>query len=218
MNTATEDKTMSRGLKIFLIALGALFIVGFMAYRFFVGNYNTLVNLDETVKSAWSQVQNQYQRRADLIPNLVKTVEGAATFEKETLKGVIEARAKATQPQVNVDNLLNDPQAFQKYQQAQDNLGAALGRLMVVVERYPELKANQNFLDLQTQLEGTENRITVERRRFNETVQGYNTKLRTFPTVMIAGMFGFQQRPYFEAAADAQEVPKVDFSGLKNQQ
>ncbi|NUO82902.1 LemA family protein [candidate division KSB1 bacterium] len=209
---------MSRGLKIFLIALGALFIVGFMAYRFFVGNYNTLVNLDETVKSAWSQVQNQYQRRADLIPNLVKTVEGAATFEKETLKGVIEARAKATQPQVNVDNLLNDPQAFQKYQQAQDNLGAALGRLMVVVERYPELKANQNFLDLQTQLEGTENRITVERRRFNETVQGYNTKLRTFPTVMIAGMFGFQQRPYFEAAADAQEVPKVDFSGLKNQQ
>ena len=118
---------MSRGLKIFLIVVGVLFVAGFMAYRFFVGNYNALVGLDETVKGAWSQVQNQYQRRADLIPNLVKTVEGAATFEKETLQGVIEARAKATQPQVNVEGLLNDPQAFQKYQQAQDNLGAALG-------------------------------------------------------------------------------------------
>lgn len=208
---------MSRGLKIFLIVLGVLFVVGFMAYRFFVGNYNELVNLDETVKGAWAQVQNQYQRRADLIPNLVQTVQGAATFEKETLQSVIEARAQATQPQVNVESLLNDPQAFQKYQQAQDNLGTALGRLMVVVERYPDLKANQNFLDLQTQLEGTENRITVERKRFNETVQGYNTKLRTFPTVMIAGMYGFQQRPYFEAAADAQAAPKVDFSGLKQQ-
>ncbi len=208
---------MSRGLKIFLIVIGALFVVGFMAYRFFVGNYNTLVDLDETVKGAWAQVQNQYQRRADLIPNLVKTVEGAATFEKETLQGVIEARAKATQTQVNVESLLNDPQAFQKYQQAQDNLGTALGRLMIVVERYPDLKANQNFLDLQTQLEGTENRISVERKRFNETMQGYNTELRTFPTVAIAGMFGFQQRPYFEAAAEAQEAPKVDFSGLKQQ-
>ncbi len=208
---------MSRGLKIFLIVVGVLFVVGFMAYRFFVGNYNELVNLDETVKGAWAQVQNQYQRRADLIPNLVQTVQGAATFEKETLQSVIEARAQATQPQVNVESLLNDPQAFQKYQQAQDNLGAALGRLMVVVERYPDLKANQNFLDLQTQLEGTENRITVERKRFNETVQGYNTKLRTFPTVTIAGMFGFQQRPYFEAAANAQDAPKVDFSGLKQQ-
>lgn len=208
---------MSRGLKIFLIVLGVLFVVGFMAYRFFVGNYNELVNLDETVKGAWAQVQNQYQRRADLIPNLVQTVQGAATFEKETLQSVIEARAQSTQPQVNVESLLNDPQAFQKYQQAQDNLGTALGRLMVVVERYPDLKANQNFLDLQTQLEGTENRITVERKRFNETVQGYNTKLRTFPTVMIAGMYGFQQRPYFEAAADAQAAPKVDFSGLKQQ-
>lgn len=208
---------MSRGLKIFLIVIGVFVVVGFMAYRFFVGNYNELVNLDETVKGAWAQVQNQYQRRADLIPNLVQTVQGAATFEKETLQSVIEARAQATQPQVNVDGLLNDPQAFQKYQQAQDNLGAALGRLMVVVERYPDLKANQNFLDLQTQLEGTENRITVERKRFNETVQGYNTKLRTFPTVTIAGMFGFQQRPYFEAAANAQDAPKVDFSGLKQQ-
>lgn len=208
---------MSRGLKIFLIVIGVFVVVGFMAYRFFVGNYNELVNLDETVKGAWAQVQNQYQRRADLIPNLVQTVQGAATFEKETLQSVIEARAQATQPQVNVEGLLNDPQAFQKYQQAQDNLGAALGRLMVVVERYPDLKANQNFLDLQTQLEGTENRITVERKRFNETVQGYNTKLRTFPTVTIAGMFGFQQRPYFEAEANAQDAPKVDFSGLKQQ-
>lgn len=208
---------MSRGLKILLIVVGVLFVVVVMAYRFFVGNYNELVQLSEGVKSKWGEVQNQYQRRSDLIPNLVKTVEGAATFEKETLQGVIAARAQATQPVVNVDNLLNDPQAFQKYQQAQDNLGAALGRLMVVVERYPELKANQNFLDLQTQLEGTENRITVARGRFNETVQGYNTKLLTFPTVMIAGMFGFQQRPYFEAGAQAQEAPAVDFSGLKKQ-
>lgn len=208
---------MSRGIKIFLIVVGVFFVVGFMAYRFFTGNYNELVTLNEGVKSKWADVQNQYQRRADLIPNLVKTVEGAATFEKETLQGVIQARAQATQPQVNVEGLLNDPQAFQKYQQAQDNLGAALGRLMVVVERYPDLKANQNFIDLQTQLEGTENRITVARGRFNETVQGYNTKLLSFPTVMIAGMFGFQQRPYFEASAQAQEAPAVDFSGLKQQ-
>lgn len=208
---------MSKGLKTLLIVAGVILVVGFMLYRFTVGNYNQLVSLDESVKSAWSQVQNQYQRRADLIPNLVATVQGAATFEKETLEGVIEARAKATQIQINADDVINNPEKFRQFQQAQDGLSSALSRLLVTVEQYPNLKANQNFLDLQTQLEGTENRIGVERRRFNETVQAYNSKLRTFPTVVIAGMMGFQQRPYFEASPDAQQAPKVDFSGLKQQ-
>jgi len=209
---------MGRGLKITLIVVGVLVLIGFMLYSFVTGNYNKLVGLDEGVKSAWAQVQNQYQRRADLVPNLVATVQGAANFERQTLTDVIEARAKATQPQINAESVLNNPQAFQQFQQAQDNLGAALGRLLVVVEKYPELKANQNFLDLQTQLEGTENRISTERRRFNEVVQSYNSTLRTFPTVMIAGFFGFQQRPYFEASAAAQEAPKVDFTQPSNQQ
>ncbi len=208
---------MSKGLKITLAVVGVILVLGFMAYRFTVGNYNQLVGLDEAVKSAWSQVQNQYQRRADLIPNLVATVQGAATFEKETLQGVIEARAKATQIQINADEVINNPEKFRQFQQAQDGLSSALSRLLVTVEQYPNLKANQNFLDLQTQLEGTENRIGVERRRFNETVQAYNSKLRTFPTVAIARMMGFQERPYFEASTDAQTAPKVDFSGLKQQ-
>jgi LemA protein len=178
-------------------------------------SYNNLVGLDEGVNSAWAQVQNQYQRRADLIPNLVETVKGAANFERETLEAVIQARASATRPEINAGDLLNNPQAFQQFQQAQDNLGAALGRLLVVVERYPELKANQNYRDLQTQLEGTENRISVERKRFNEVVQNYNSTRRVFPTNIFAGVFGFQQRPYFEATAQAQEVPKVDFGGNK---
>jgi LemA protein len=209
---------MGRGLKITLIIVGVLVLIGFMLFSFVTGNYNKLVGLDETVKSAWAQVQNQYQRRSDLVPNLVATVQGAASFERQTLTDVIEARAKATQPQINAESLLNNPQAFQQFQQAQDNLGAALGRLLVVVEKYPDLKANQNFRDLQTQLEGTENRISTERRRFNEVVQSYNQTLRTFPTVMIAGFFGFQQRPYFEASAAAQEAPKVDFTQPANQQ
>jgi LemA protein len=178
-------------------------------------SYNGLVGLDEGVNQAWAQVQNQYQRRADLIPNLVETVKGAASFERETLEAVIQARANATRPEINAENLLNNPQAFQQFQQAQDNLGAALGRLMVVVEKYPELKANQNYLDLQTQLEGTENRIAIERKRFNEVVQNYNSTRRVFPTNIFAGMFGFQQRPYFEATAEAQQAPKVDFGGNK---
>jgi LemA protein len=209
---------MGRGLKITLIVVGVLVLIGFMLFSFVTGNYNKLVGLDEGVKSAWAQVQNQYQRRADLVPNLVATVQGAANFERQTLTDVIEARAKATQPQINAESVLNNPQAFQQFQQAQDNLGAALGRLLVVVEKYPDLKANQNFLDLQTQLEGTENRITTERRRFNEVVQSYNSTQRAFPTVMIAGFFGFQQRPYFEASAAAQEAPKVDFAQPANQQ
>ena len=155
------------------------------------------------------------QRRMDLIPNLVETVKGYASHERETLEGVIQARANATRMQVNAQDLMNDPQQLSKFMNAQNGLSAALGRLMVVVERYPELKANENFIRLQDELAGTENRIAVERRRFNESVQAYNKKLRTFPTVMIAGMFGFQQRPYFEADAEAQKAPKVDFSDTK---
>ncbi|RIK79360.1 LemA family protein [candidate division KSB1 bacterium] len=204
--------------KKFLIGLGVVVVLGFLLYSFFSGNYNKLVGLDEGVKQAWAEVQNNYQRRADLIPNLVATVKGAADFERETLESVIEARANATRPEINVDadKLLNDPQAFQRFQQAQDNLTSALSRLLVVVERYPELKANQNYLDLQTQLEGTENRITTARRRFNETVQGFNSTARTFPTNIIAGIFGFSQKPYFEASAEAQQAPKVDFSREQN--
>jgi len=209
---------MGRGLKITLIVVGVLVVIGFMLFSFVTGNYNKLVGLDEQVKSAWAQVQNQYQRRSDLVPNLVATVQGAANFERQTLTDVIETRSKATQPQINAESVINNPQAFQQFQQAQDNLGAALGRLLVVVEKYPDLKANQNFLDLQTQLEGTENRISTERRRFNEVVQSYNSTQRTFPTVMIAGFFGFQQRPYFEASVAAQEAPKVDFTQPSNQQ
>lgn len=209
---------MGRGLKITLIVVGVLLLIGFMLFSFVTGNYNKLVGLDEQVKSAWAQVQNQYQRRSDLVPNLVATVQGAANFERQTLTDVIEARSKATQPQINAESVINNPQAFQQFQQAQDNLGSALARLLVVVEKYPDLKANQNFLDLQTQLEGTENRISTERRRFNEVVQSYNSTLRTFPTVMIAGFFGFQQRPYFEASAAAQAAPKVDFTQPTNPQ
>jgi len=201
--------------KKFLIGLGVVVLLAIFAYSFFSGNYNKLVGLDEGVKQAWAEVQNNYQRRADLIPNLVETVKGAANFEQETLQKVIEARANATRPEINAENVLNDPQAFQRFQQAQDNLGSALSRLLVVVERYPELKANQNYLDLQTQLEGTENRITTARRRFNEAVQGYNSTARAFPVNIIAGMFGFQQRPYFEATAEAQQAPRVDFGGDK---
>lgn len=168
-----------------------------------------MVQLDEQVTSQWGQVQNVYQRRADLIPNLVASVKGAANFEQETLTRVIEARAKATSVQVDPTNLT--PEAIQKFQASQGQLTAALGRLMVVSERYPELKANQNFLELQSQLEGTENRITVERMKFNDATQQYNTKIRTFPNNMTAGMFGFQKKGYFQAEAGSNKTPKVEF-------
>ena len=174
---------------------------------------NTLVTLDEQVKSSWSQVENVYQRRLDLIPNLVASVKGYAAHEQETLEKVVQARAQASQitPQA-MQNVLNDPQAFQKFQASQSELSSALSRLMVVVERYPDLKANQNFLQLQSQLEGTENRITVERRRFNEVAQNYNTAVRRFPTSFVASMSGFSQKPYFQADAGASKAPTVDFS------
>ncbi|MFQ5603122.1 MAG: LemA family protein [bacterium] len=203
---------MSKGMKIFLGIAIVLVILGFMTFSFFKNNYNALVQLDENVNGAWAQVQNVYQRRADLIPNLVETVKGYAAHEKETLEAVIQARANATRPQINAGNILQNPQLFQQFEQAQNQLGAALGRLMLVIERYPDLKANVNFIRLQDELAGTENRIAVERRRFNDSVKVYNQKIRKFPTVMIAGMFGFQQRQYFQASEEAQQAPAVDFS------
>jgi LemA protein len=171
--------------------------------------YNSMVKLDEQVTSQWGQVENVYQRRADLIPNLVASVKGAANFEKETLTQVIEARAKATSVQVDPTKLT--PEAIQKFQASQGELSAALGRLMVVSERYPELKANQNFLELQSQLEGTENRISVERMKFNQVTQEYNTKIRSFPNNITAGMFGFTKKGYFQAEAGSNKAPKVEF-------
>ena len=171
--------------------------------------YNKMVTMDEQVTSQWAQVENVYQRRADLIPNLVNTVKGYAAHEQETLEGVIEARSKATS--VNIDPSKLTPESIQQFNQAQDGLSSALSRLMVVVERYPDLKANQNFLDLQAQLEGTENRITVERMKFNETTQTYNAYIRKFPQVIYAGWFGFEKKTYFEAQQGAEKAPEVKF-------
>ena len=168
-----------------------------------------MVSQDEQVTSAWSQVENVYQRRSDLIPNLVATVKGYAAHEKETLEGVINARAKATQ--TTIDPTKMTAESLKQYQAAQGELSSALGRLMVVVERYPDLKANQNFLELQAQLEGTENRITVERQKFNDTARSYNTYIRQFPRNMLAGIFGFDKKAYFEAQAGAENAPKVEF-------
>ncbi len=171
--------------------------------------YNTMIELQEGVDAQWAQVENVYQRRADLIPNLVSTVKGYAAHEQETLEGVIEARAKATSVTLSADQI--NEQSLGQFQQAQEGLSSALSRLMVVVERYPDLKANQNFMDLQAQLEGTENRITVERMKFNETTRNYNTYIKKFPRNIIAGMFSFKSKPYFEAAKGASEAPKVEF-------
>lgn len=171
--------------------------------------YNTMVSQDENVKAKWAQVENVYQRRADLIPNLVTTVKGAANFEKETLTQVVEARAKATSVTIDPSNLT--PEAIAQFQAAQGQLTGSLSRLMATVEAYPELKANRNFLELQAQLEGTENRITVERRAFNEATQQYNTTVRTFPNNLMAGIFGFKQKGLFQADAGADKVPEVQF-------
>ena len=171
--------------------------------------YNSMVDKDEAVKGQWANVENSYQRRADLIPNLVNTVKGYADFEQETLTKVIEARAKATQTTIDPSNLT--PESIAAFQEAQGGLSGALSRLLVTVERYPELKANQSFLELQAQLEGTENRISVERKKFNDMVLEYNTYVRNFPNNLIAGMFKFDQKGYFEAREGADEVPTVDF-------
>jgi LemA protein len=195
---------------IVLIVIIAVIFFGAMSL---IGKYNGLVTKDEGVKSQWGNVENVYQRRADLIPNLVETVKGYATHEQETLTGVVEARAKATQVTTQLSkDALNDPQALKKFQAAQGELGAALGRLMVVVEKYPDLKANQNFLDLQTQLEGTENRIAVERRRYNEVAQDFNAAIRRFPASLVAGFAGLKAHAYFEAEQGAETAPKVSFA------
>ena len=174
-----------------------------------ISAYNGMVKMDESVNTAWSNVENQYQRRADLIPNLVNTVKGYAAHEKETLEAVMAARSKATQMTVDADNLT--PEKLQEYQKAQGEIGAAIGRLLAITENYPDLKANQNFMELQAQLEGTENRISVERRNFNEVARTYNTSIRTFPKNILAGMFGFDKRPYFEAEEGANKAPEVKF-------
>lgn len=197
---------MKKGL---LITLGIVAVIAIILYSIFAGSYNKMVSKEEQVTGAWAQVENVYQRRADLIPNLVNTVKGYADFEKETLQGVIEARSKATGVNVNADDL--SPEKIEQFQQAQQGLSSALSRLMVVVERYPDLKANQNFLELQSQLEGTENRIAVERRRFNEVTREYNTYIRSFPQNMLAGMYGFEKKGYFEADQGAEKVPEVTF-------
>jgi LemA protein len=189
---------------ILVIALLGLFI-----YVKAVGVYNMFVQNEETINGTWAEVETQYQRRADLIPNLVNTVRGYADFEQETLTGVIEARAKATSITLNADDL--SPENLAQFQQAQDQLSGALSRLLVSVERYPDLKANQNFLELQAQLEGTENRIAVARRNFNQTVQSYNSDLRTFPNNIFAGWYGFDRKGYFEAAQGAETAPSVQF-------
>src|SRR5690606_25881688 len=171
--------------------------------------YNTMVKLDEQVTSQWAQVENVYQRRADLIPNLVATVKGAAEFEQTTLTQVVEARAKATSINVDPSNLT--PEAIAQFQAAQGQLSQSLGRLLATVEAYPQLKANQNFLELQAQLEGAENRITVERQKFNDVTQQYNSTVRTFPNNLVAGMFGFKAKGYFQADAGANQAPTVEF-------
>lgn len=174
-----------------------------------ITGYNGLVNAEETVSNAWSNVESQYQRRADLIPNLVNTVKGYAEHEAQTLQAVTDARVRATQMNVNVEDLT--PEKLLEYQKVQGELGTALGRLLAITEAYPELKANENFLELQAQLEGTENRIAVARQNFNETVKEYNTSIRKFPRNLLAGMFGFEKRPYFEAQEGAAVAPQVNF-------
>lgn len=191
------------------IVIIIIVLVGFLIYGWFKGSYNSMVTLSESVDKQWADVENVYQRRADLIPNLVATVKGYASHEKETLEGVINARAKATSTTINAGNIT--PDKIAAFQQAQDGLSSALSKLMVVVERYPDLKANQNFLELQAQLEGTENRITVERRKFNESSRAYNTYIKLFPKNMLANMFGFTEKPYFKAQEGADTAPKVEF-------
>lgn len=189
--------------KILFIAVIALFTMTSCS------TYNNMVTMEEGVKSAWSNVETQYQRRADLIPNLVSTVKGYASHEESTLSAVVEARSKATSINVSLDDL--NEQTIAEYQKAQSAVSSALGRLIAVSENYPDLKANQNFLELQAQLEGTENRITVARKEFNDATQSYNTSVRRFPANLIAMMFGFDQKPYFAADEVAAQAPKVEF-------
>lgn len=191
------------------IALIVIAVIAIGIFAWFKGTYNGMVRMQEGVSAQWSNVENQYQRRLDLIPNLVSTVKGYAEHEKTTLDAVINARAKATQTQINLENL--DEAAMRKINAVQGELSTALSRLMAISENYPNLKANENFRDLQAQLEGTENRIAVERRKFNDTARSYNTYIRQFPKNLLAGMFGFTPKPYFEAQSGAENAPKVEF-------
>lgn len=192
-----------------IIIIGVIVVLVLLLVFPAISTYNGLVSREEAVTSQWAQVQNVYQRRADLIPNLVETVKGYANFEKQTLTDVIEARSKATQ--VTIDPTKLNEGNIQAFEQAQGKLSSALSRLMVVVEKYPDLKANQNFLELQSQLEGTENRITVERQKFNDAAKDYNTNLRKFPKNLFASMFGFEKKAYFEAKEGAENAPAVKF-------
>jgi LemA protein len=196
------------GLGCLVLLIGLVVIVGLT----FASTNNRLVTLGQDVDKQWAEVENQYQRRADLVPNLVQTVQGAASFEKETLTAVTNARASVGRATVNPGKAPTDPAELAKFQAAQDQLGAALQRLLVVSENYPELKANASFRDLQAQLEGTENRITVARGRFNDSAQAYNTTILKFPTAFVARMLGFKEKPYFKAVAGSEQVPKVNFN------
>ncbi len=200
-------------MKKLLIVLGILAVLGIILVMSAVGSYNGLVNRDQAVDAAWAQVENVYQRRADLVPNLVRTVSGAADFEKSTLTAVTEARASVGQIKLPEGTAPTDPAALARFEQAQGQLGSALSRLMVVVERYPELRATQAFRDLQVQLEGTENRIAVERGRYNAIVQDYNSAIRRVPGALYASIFGFDKKAYFSAEAGAEKAPVVDFGG-----
>lgn len=193
-----------------IVSIGVIILVVLMIFGIGGCSYNGMVKKEEAVSSAWSQVENVYQRRSDLIPNLVSTVKGAANFEKETLTQVIQARASATQVKIDPTNL--SAESLKNFDQAQAGLGSALNRLMVSVEKYPDLKANQNFRDLQSQIEGSENRIAEERRKFNIVVQEYNSSIRSFPNNLMAGMFGFEKKAYFEAVSpNADKAPEVSF-------
>ena len=205
---AYNANRMGRGLVVTLAVIG-LIVLGVVVWA--VGINNSLVRSEQDVNEKWAQVQNVYQRRADLIPNLVATVSGAANFEKSTLTEITEARASVGQIKLDPNKAPDDPAKLAEFQKAQEHLSSALSRLLVVVERYPDLKATSNFRDLQAQLEGTENRITVERQKFNEAVQRYNTAVKSFPTVFLAGIFGFQPKPYFAAIEGADTPPKVEF-------
>lgn len=201
---------MKRGMILGCSIAGAILVIVIILVIWGIGAYNNLVTLNEEVTQTWGQVENQYQRRADLIPNLVSTVKGYAEFERGVLTDVTEARARVSQMTVTQE-VLNDPQAFQRFQQTQGELSGALSRLLVTVENYPQLKANENFLQLQQQLEGTENRINVARNRFNEVVQRYNTTIKRFPNTIFASLFNFTEKQYFKAAPGSEVAPKVEF-------
>jgi len=200
----------SKTLIIILSIIGALFVLMICFFGWLFGIKNSIVTKEETISSSWAQVQNQYQRRYDLIPNLVETVKGYANQEKETFTQVTEARSKASSFQIT-EEVLNNPESFKKFEAIQGELSSALSRLMAVSENYPQLKSNENFLELQSQLEGTENRISVERNRYNESIKQYNTFIKLFPQSFVASMFGFDAKPYFEASIESQTAPKVQF-------